>query len=139
VSKTFLIVNGDVVIGPGGLQMIADGPKVRQDLGEMLSVATQNDGFGAGIVNLVGTTFGSDNGLYQNVESVLRDRLTSASQRFMALQRKNYSNRPTTEIVRSIENIEVAQATDDPTAYFWRIDYLTLDGQARNLQGRVSG
>jgi hypothetical protein len=139
VSKTFLVQNGDVVFGGGQAQTISDGPKVRQDILEMLSVNTQPDGFGAGIFQLLGQSFTSDNGTYQNIEFSIRDRLISGTNRFIGLQRQNVTNRPTNELINQVVNVQVSQSQADPTTYFWRIDYQTYAGQTRNLQGRVNG
>jgi hypothetical protein len=139
MSKTFLVQNSDIVYSSGRRpQMIADGPKVRQDLLEMLSVNTLPDGFGAGIFQLLGQSPQLSGGDYQNIEFSIRDKLTSGTNRFVSLQKQSVTNRPSTELIASILNLQVAQSTDDPTTYFWRIDWSTYDGQNRSLQGAVN-
>lgn len=139
MSKTFLIQNSDIVYSAGRQpQTISDGPKVRQDLLEMLSVNTMPDGFGAGIFQLLGNSYENAGGEYQNIEYAIRDRLISGTNRFVSLQQQNVTNRPSTELLANIVNLQVSQSQDDPTQYFWRIDYQTYDGQNRTLQGRVN-
>jgi hypothetical protein len=139
VSETFLIVNGDVVMANGRPTMLSDGrKKVRQDLGEMLSINTQPDGMGAGIISLLGSAEQSNSGSYQNIDFALRDRLTSGTNRFMSLQQKSITNRPTNELIQKIINLETSQSMDDPTTYFWRVDYQTFDGATQTLSGRVT-
>jgi hypothetical protein len=138
MSKTFLMTNGDVSYGGGQVKTISDGPKLSQDLLEMLSINTQPDGFGAGIVTLLGQSAQISDGKYQNIEFSVRDRLTSGCNRFVSLQRQNLTNRPTNELISSILNLQVAQSTDDPTTYFWRIDFQTYAGQQQSLQGRAT-
>jgi|SRR5579872_922959 len=149
MSQTFLVQNGDVIQTPQGQVAILSSPtatnginlpqnqKIRQDLSEGLSVEIQPDGFGAGIVNMVGSNFESDDGSSSNIDFALRDRLTSFANRFIALQKRNVSNRPRNEIIAKVSNIETLQSQDDPTTYFWVIEFVTYDGQIQPLRGRV--
>lgn len=117
--------------------MISDNKKLRQDLAEMLSISVQPDGFGAGIVDIIGQDFEFDDGLSSNVEFTLHDRLNSAAARFIVLQRQVVANKPITELISRVINIEAQQSDEDPTRYDWRIDFQTIDGQVKFLRGRI--
>jgi hypothetical protein len=104
----------------------------------MLSVNIQPDGFGAGIFQTIGSSYEDPGSNYQNIEYTLRDKITSGTSRFMALQQKSVTNKPSTELLSSIVNLQVAQSTDDPTTFFWRVDYQTQNGQSQTIAGRVS-
>jgi len=56
MSKTFQITNGDVLLDDrNGRPIEVEGRlKTRQDIGEMLSIETKYDGFGAGLIELIG-------------------------------------------------------------------------------------
>ena len=57
MTMTFEIANGDVVLAPqnGQPKEVTGKIKTRQDLKEVLSIETKYDGFGAGLIDIVGT------------------------------------------------------------------------------------
>lgn len=137
MSKTFLIENGDVAYDTSGTTKTTEGKvKLRQDLGEMLAIEIQPDGFGAGIAGVIGNT-DFDDGMESNLEFVLRERMQGASERFMLLQKRSIQNRPLEEQVRRIVFMDAAQSATDPTLYRWKIDYETQNGAIQTLRGRL--
>jgi hypothetical protein len=138
VSKTFLVQGGDAVYGSNRQPVTTqNGAKLKQDLAEMLSINIQPDGFGAGIVQVLGLSSQLDNGQTSDIEFILRDRLTSATNRFIGLQKKNVTNRSLDELVKSVTNLQVQQNQNDPTMFFWRADWYTFAGTFQSLKGRI--
>lgn len=138
-TSTLLIVDGDVVMNANGQPTLLSEAtkKVRQDLSEMLAIEIQDDGFGAGIVSML-TDEGIQSSNVSSVEFLLREKLYSAAQRFMALQKTNLSNRDPYEIIVKIPYIDVLQDRVDPRLYRWRIDYLSqAEERSRTLSGRI--
>lgn len=137
MSKTFLVSNGDISYDTSGSpKTIVGKVKLRQDLGEMLAVETQADGFGAGIINLVAYQ-SNDDGMDSNMPLLLNERLTEASSRFVRMQQQSLTNRTAQETIRNILYIDASVNPTDPTMYVWRIDYETVDGSVRTLNGRL--
>ena len=138
MSSTFLIQNGDAVVGANGQpQTVSGNAKANQDTKEMLSIKLQQSGFGAGIVDIVGSDFQSDNGMGANIEYTIRDRLSSAVSRFIALQQSSMSNRTLDELIARILNLQVFRSNTDPTLFFWRVDLQTFNGETLTLSGKV--
>lgn len=117
--------------------MIADGPKLGQDLAEMLSSEVQPNGFGAGIVSAIGETDVLQAGIFTSFDQDLRNLLTSATNRFISLQNSSSTNRARNELVQSISNVQTQRVPNDPVSYRWRLDLLTVDGNFKRLQGKV--
>lgn len=137
MAKTFLISNGDVAYDTAGSPKTIEGkPKTRQDLGEMLAIETQPDGFGAGIANIIDNQ-SFDDGMDTNVEFMIRERLSDAAQRFISLQRRSVSNRSAAEIVARVVNLDVGRSETDPRMYRWRIDFQTQDNLYSTLRGKI--
>lgn len=137
MAKTFLIVNGDVVKDTSGTPKMIEGkPKTRQDLGEMLAIETQSDGFGAGIASIIDQQ-AFDDGMDTNLEFMIRQRLTDAAQRFITMQRRSTSNRTPAEIVARVVNLDAGKSDTDPRMYRWRIDFQTQDNLYSTLRGKI--
>jgi len=137
MSATYLVGNGDVVINQSGnLTLVADDKKLRQDYGEMLSTEIQRDGFGAGIVGLLGKESGDlHDGLQSNIEFLVRERIEAGTNRFIALQRRSLQNRPLSEQVLRINFLDVIQAPTDPTMYSWTVAIETVNHRIQTLRG----
>lgn len=137
MAKTFLILNGDIAYDTAGAPKTVEGKvKTRQDLGEMLAIETQPDGFGAGIANIIDQQ-SFDDGMDTNLEFMIRERLSDASQRFIALQQRSLSNRVPAEIVARVVNVDAGASETDPRVYRWRIDFQTQDNLYSTLRGRI--
>jgi hypothetical protein len=137
MASTFLIADGDISYSAAGSPNMVDGKtKTRQDLGEMLAIDTQPDGFGAGIIRIIDLN-DLDDGLNANLELRVRQRLSDAARRFIALQRGSTSNRVPSEIVARVVNLDVGQSQADPRTYRWRIDFQTQDGLYSTLRGKI--
>jgi hypothetical protein len=137
MAKTFLIVDGDVAYSTAGSPKTIEGkPKTRQDLGEMLAIEVQPDGFGAGIGSIIDQQ-SFDDGMDTNLEFLIRERLSEAATRFIGLQRRSASNRIPAEIVARVVNIDAGRSDVDPRTYRWRIDFQTQDNQYSTLRGKL--
>jgi len=122
--------NGDVVLDQSQTVVeVADREKLSQDLSENFSVSILDNGFGAGLIDLVGAVDGFDDGYASNIEFTLRERLEGSIKRLMSLQRRNLSNMPPTEIVTGVGLIDVQQDPTNPTTYRWKLSILTLAGE----------
>jgi hypothetical protein len=136
MARTFLVKNGDAVADPGGRpKVVTGGPKAKQDLAEMLAVETQADGFGAGIVGLVGTDAGLDDGMGMNIEFTLRSRIEDGFKRLVGVQQRTLGNRTPADTFARLVNLQASQDRVDPTLYRWRVDAQTVDGQVQTLKG----
>ena len=105
MSRTFLIQNGDWVVSAqtGRHQLVADAAKVRQDIRENLSVATQPSGFGAGIDQLLGQVFDPI-----NFRVLLARNIRLSIQAMQALQDQfQPQQRPLAERIRGITALQV--------------------------------
>lgn len=139
MSRTFKIVNGDCVYDQSGRPTtISDKPKLSQDLAEMLAIETQPNGFGAGIVSLIGTEDGGlHDGLDANMEFAIRDKLEVATNRFIAIQRQNLKNRPTTEQLKGLDFLQVQVSATDPSLFGWQASFSTVDGKFLTKKGTI--
>lgn len=138
MASTFTIKNGDIVYNASGsIQMVSGKDKTRQDLSEMLAIDTQSDGFGAGLAEVLEHHQDYDDGLDANVEFLIRERLSAASARFIAMQKRSANNRVPSEIIARVVNIDVSRDSTDPRTYRWRIDFQTQDQLYSTLRGRI--
>jgi len=137
MSSTFLVQNNDAVYDVSGRpKTIVDHAKVRQDIAEMLSIETQPSGFGSGIISLLGKVDGAlSDGVNSNIDFSIRDKIESATTRFIGLQRKNLKNRPFTEQISGLDFFDVRQSSTDPTLYIWKAAFSTVDGNFINRSG----
>lgn len=132
-----MIVDGDVVLDTSGAARMIEGkPKLRQDLAEMLAIEVQSDGMGAGIASVVGQQ-DFDDGLDTNTEFLIHDRLTSAAQRFIALQRQSMAAMTPAEVVLRVVSIDAARSSTDSRVYRWRIDFQTQDDAYSSVRGKI--
>jgi hypothetical protein len=138
MSQTFKFRNQDVVLdAAGALEMVADYDKLRQDLSELFSIGITNNGFGAGLIDLVGASDSFDDGYASNVEFTLRDRIESAISRFQVLQKRNLNNMPPAEQVVGLSDLNVQQDPTNPTTYRWKVVLRTLAGEVTR-SGKLS-
>jgi hypothetical protein len=138
LSKTFLIVNSDITYNQSRQpNTVVDGIKIQQDLAEMLSVSIQPNGFGAGIIDEIGDIGTMNAGQFTSFDLDLRNLLTAATARFVALQQSSSNNRATNELIASIVNVQTQKDPSDPTKYRWRIDYQTVNGVYQKVQGAI--
>ena len=135
MSRTFQIVNGDVVISSQSGQPIeiVDRPKLSQDLQELFTIEQKADGFGAGIEELVG--FVAQNDITFRV--AVFEALTNAIERMKNLQQRfNADARPTSELIAKIGYLNVQVFQNDGTAFSIRVDVTTVDGNTVTVAGQ---
>lgn len=138
MSQTFKIQNGDCVLDQSGsVVMVADLPKLRQDLSELFSVSILDNGFGAGLVDLIGAVDGFDDGYAANIEFTLRERLEAGLKRLMTLQRRSLQNMPPEETITGIGQLDVQRDPTNPTVYRWKATIKTLAGDV-SRSGKLS-
>lgn len=123
MADTFKIVNGDWVVDQanGGLITVSGKDKTRQDFGELLSIAIQKYGFGAGIVDLVGKV--SENPFSISFD-VMR-KINDAVARWIGLQRKQRAVMTDDEIVTRLVFNQAKLDEANPTTVIFRASILT--------------
>lgn len=137
MSKTYQIVNKDIAYGTsGGVLTVTGTEKARQDISESIGVATQADGFGFGIVDLVGTDDGPETNI-MGIEFLLRQRIQDGFQRLVQLQRGSLTNRTPDEIYTEITNLQVQRQRADVRVYRWSLDVQTISGKLKTLSGTI--
>lgn len=126
MAKTFLIVGGDWVIdqATGRHIMIEEKPKTRQDFGELLSIETQRNGFGAGLVGLVGEV--PENPLALSLS--IMERVGEAVARWIGLQRKQRNILSPEETVTRLVANQAKTEEQDKTRVIFRAAILTQSG-----------
>lgn len=137
MSKTLKVQNGDIVISSSNGRPISidDSSKLSQDIYEFFNVNVTPTGFGAGIENLIGMVEISENMFVTLVERQITDGLS----RFIALQRSNQSiPRSIRELVSRVTGILVQRNPTDPTSYYFRVNFITKDGEQRSITTTVS-
>jgi hypothetical protein len=136
MAKTFLIVGGDVVTdkSTGRNHMIEGAQKARQDFGELLSIEVQSNGFGGGLVTLVGSVPDSPTSMAFQV----MQRITSAVNRWIGLQRLQRAILSDEEVVSRLTFNQARVDDDDQTQVVFRTAILTKAGEEIVRGGALS-
>lgn len=126
MAKTFMVQNGDVVIdqATGRPIMVTERDKTRQDLGELLAIEIQDNGFGAGIIGLVGDVPRNPYDLAFRIMSAV----TSAVNRWIVLLREQRANRSDEEIVTRTSFNQAKVDEETRTKVNFRVDVETRAG-----------
>lgn len=132
MTTTFQVAGGDVVMDArtGRPKLLSGRVKLRQDVGEMLGVERLRDGFGAGLVELVGRV-SSPFALQAEVARRVREGVAA----MQALQRRfHWSERPDEERLLGLQQLVVGLARDPATGALtytdvtFRADVVTVAG-----------
>ena len=133
MTKTFQITDGDVLLDDrNGRPIEVEGRiKARQDIDEMLSIETKYDGFGAGLIELVGMIVPLG-GFALRAE--IQRRIQNAIVVVQSLQnRYQRSKRTRDEMIYGLAGVEVVPVRDNTGALSvtdtsFKVEILTLEG-----------
>jgi phage baseplate assembly protein W len=140
--KTLALSGGDLVIGPGGLQLVSGAAKIRQDLALALSEEYGTDPYhpewGSVLPRYVGQPVDSDTKLLVQAEvnRVVQQYMAGQQARLSAATTSNQATTMTTsDVVRSMDGIDVVVEYD-----FVRIliTLTTMSGQTLNVTRTVT-
>ena len=134
MTRTMKIESGDIQYNvDGSVKMVVNGFKVKQDVRELLSIEVI-EGFGADLVNLIGTVDRAD-----FIRGTIYRRIVESVNQLILLQRgRQRGQRPNSELIDSIQLLQVVLSENDPTAYIFKLDLKTIEDQIVTLQGEVS-
>lgn len=137
MSRTMQVVNGDWVLDrrTGRPVTVSGRDKLRQDIGESLTVATQPTGFGAGLDALIGQDV-DPAGFRIEVQRAIRD----AVRALQRLQDRYLSDqRPANERVAGVSTLSVGLVNlgggTARTGYSFRVSVRPVAGDAVTLAG----
>ena len=130
------VYQGDIMVSSatGKPILITDSVKLSQDISEFFTVDVQPNGFGAGIEKLIGLVQLSEDIFVTMTERQIKDGLAQ----FIALQKAN-SNIPrsTKERIVRVTGILIQRDPSDPTAFYFRVNFVTQDGQQQSATSSV--
>lgn len=125
--ETFLIQNGDIVIGASGQPtMVNASAKLRQDVQENLSIETQRDGFGAGLDGLIGV-LGDEFSLRAEVARRVR---ASIGVMIELQNRFHRAQRVTMERISRVKQILVTPVAGKKTTFLFKVDVVSIAGDS---------
>ena len=138
MSQTFQMQNGDWVLSRGRPVLVADRQKLEQDLQENLSIATQPNGFGAGLDALLG----NDTTLY-SFRSTVQQNIRASIVSMQRLQDQYLASvRPNTERILGISSLTVSPADlglgSAQTAYVFRLSVRPVQGTPLTTVGTLA-
>lgn len=124
--RTFKIVNGDVVYDTAGQpKLVEDTEKLRQDWREVLSIETQENGYGAGLDSLMGELT-NDTQRLESFQVMVHQKIIKAVERWKYLQRISRRGcRTNKELVNKIGTLRVWQDPTTPIVYRFRAGVLS--------------
>lgn len=137
MAKTLQIRNGDIVENAlsGRPRLIEGSAKLRQDVGEMLAVDEQTDGFGAGIRQLIGTINESEFG---DVPLLLSRNIRRATERMVVLQQAQRAVRTDAETLSKLSLLKATPVQGSASDYQFQAAFLSLDGDTIKRTGIIS-
>lgn len=140
--KTFALSGGDLVIGPGGLQLVSGAAKIRQDLALALAEEYGTDPYhpewGSVLPRYVGRPVDSDTRLLVQAE------VNRVVQQYMANQQSQLSaafvngratTMTTSDVIRSVDQIDVTVSYDVVRVV---VSLTTMSGQTLSLSRTVT-
>lgn len=136
MALTFFIKGGDWVVDAAtGRPLTASGTaKARQDFGELLGIETQTNGFGAGIIDLVGSVPHSPD----VIAFTVMERISAAVDRWIGLQRRLRAVLAKNETVAKLVFNQARVDDTDPTAVIFRAAILTKAGEEVARGGTIT-
>ena len=136
MSTTLQMTNGDLAINAASGQplMLTGRDALKQAISENLTISTLQNGFGAGINNLVGIV---------PIDSVtfnimINQRLRSSVNAMISLQSTTDVTRTTDELLTGISYLDVAVSPTDPRVYFYYLNVSTVAGPSINASGTIT-
>lgn len=137
MSKTFKIINGDVIISnvTGRPVTITGLEKTSQDIHEFFEISIQPNGFGAGIDDLVGVlSYGGDS----LIVGLLDRRIREGIAEFRTIQRSNIKiPRSADERIAGVSGIQASQDPQDPTKFYFRANVITDSGRVLPVSNTI--
>lgn len=136
MALTLYVQKGDWVVDEAtGRPLTVSGlAKTRQDLGELLSIDTQSNGFGASIVDLIGTVPDAP----EAVAFSVMERISAAVSRWMGLQRRARTALAKNETVAKLAFNQARVDDSDPTSVLFRVAITTRSGEEVARGGSIS-
>lgn len=134
MTTTFLIQGGDVSVSAatGQVRMVADGPKLEQDVKEMLATAERAGGIGAGLDRVVD---GSPADL-STLQAEIARKIRAAIRRMQGLQLTFHKNeRPPEELVAALLLLRVTRLENFDTAFAFRVEVSSVRGAVATTSG----
>lgn len=128
--QTFLIQNGDIVIGASGQPtMVEARAKLRQDVQENLSIDTQTDGFGAdldGLIGILGDEF--------SLRAEVARRVRSSIGAMIELQNRFHrAQRVAEERISRVKQILVTPVAGKKTTFLFKVDVVSVAGDSTSV------
>lgn len=135
MAETFKIVDGDWVVdeSTGRFHMVSRREKTRQDLGEILSIEVQDNGWGAGVSAVVGEVPVSPAAATFAIMKRIRD----AVARWMGLQSQMRAILEDDELVTRLTHNQASIDSSDPTQINFRAAVNTLSGDEISRGGSI--
>ncbi len=140
--KTLALSGGDLVLGPGGLQLIDGAAKIRQDialaLGEDYGGDPYHAGWGSVLQQYIGEQITEDTPMLVQAEvnRILQQYISNQQATLSAAAVNNTQHTITTaEIIKTVNAVDVAVSYDTVTVL---IDLTTMAGQNLKISRTVS-
>ena len=136
MALSIYVQHGDWVVddATGRPLTISGLAKARQDFGEMLSIETQKSGFGASIIDLVGQVPANP----YSVSFTITERISSAVERWMGLQRRLRASLAKNETVAKLSFNQARVDDTNPTNVIFRAAILTKSGEEIARGGTIT-
>ena len=137
MTQTFQVVNGDWVLDKrvGRPKLVVGRAKLSQDVGENLSIATQPNGFGAGLDDVIGQDI-DPAGFKIEVQRSIRDSIVTIQRlqdRYLASKRLA-SERIAGISLLTVSSVRVGGA-DDKTGFAFTLRIRPVAGEAVTVSG----
>lgn len=135
MATTLQIVNGDVVETDDGQFATVSGPDcIKQCIGESLTIQTQPNGFGAGLVSLVGQVPQDELAM----QMLVVNNVTNNFRTIRLLQKiPDRTPRATNEIVSGSVIVSSQVDPKNPRRYAYSAKILTESGLAFSAKGQI--
>jgi hypothetical protein len=113
---------------------VSEAAKLDQDINEFFEVNTLPNGFGAGIERLIGLVSLSEDMFVTMTERQIREGL----QQFIYLQQSNLAiPRSAKEKIVKVTSILIQRNPLDPTMFYFRVNFVTQDGQQQSATSSI--
>lgn len=136
MTSTFFIKDGDVVLDNRGQpKLVADGPKLAQDLRECFAIETQTNGFGAGLESMIGLL-----GDEFSLRAELGRKVNASMENLKALQNRTHkAARPPQERIARVKSVRVSSVADKKTTALFHVSVSTASNEVVSAGGALGG